>query len=109
MTHGYVVLRRIRSCVVVWVALAGPVAAQQAAPITAIRTGTLIDGTGAAPLKNAVIVIQGERITTVGAVAIPRGAAVIDLSAYTVLPASSMPTSTWPSAPSATATGSTAT
>ena len=62
-------------------------AAQQAAPITAIRAGTLIDGTGAAPVKNAVILVQGERISAVGtAVRIPAGATVIDLSAYTVLP-----------------------
>lgn len=65
---------------------------QQAAPpppqpITAIKAGTLIDGTGAAPVKNAVILIQGERITAAGPrVAIPSGATVIDLSGETVLP-----------------------
>ena len=57
------------------------------APITAIRAGTLIDGTGAAPVRNAVIVIQGDRITAVGAnVQVPAGATVIDLSGETVLP-----------------------
>jgi imidazolonepropionase-like amidohydrolase len=87
MTRICIVPRRIGSCVVALWALVGPAAAQQPAPITAIRAGTLIDGTGAAPVKSAVILIQGERITAVGAtVAIPRGAAVIDLSAYTVLP-----------------------
>ena len=63
--------------------------AQQPAVIavTAIRAGTLIDGSGGAPVKNAVILIQGDRITAVGAnVAVPRGATVIDLSAETVLP-----------------------
>ena len=68
-----------------------PVAAQQpglpAAATIAIRAGTLIDGTGAAAVKNAVIVIQGDRITAIGAgVRIPSGATVIDLSAATVLP-----------------------
>src|SRR5271154_6969255 len=54
---------------------------------TAIRAGTLIDGTGAAPLKNAVILVQGERIVKVGAgLAIPANAEVIDLSAKTLLP-----------------------
>jgi imidazolonepropionase-like amidohydrolase len=54
---------------------------------TAIRAGTLIDGTGAAPIRNAVIVIQEGRITAVGAnVQVPSGATVIDLSAATVLP-----------------------
>ncbi len=61
--------------------------AQQPQPVTAIKAGTLIDGTGTAPVKNAVILIQGERITAAGAnVAIPRGAVVIDLSGETVLP-----------------------
>ena len=41
-------------------------AAQEPPPITAIRAGTLIDGTGAAPVKNAVILVQGDRITAVG-------------------------------------------
>lgn len=62
-------------------------AAQQAQPITAIRAGTLIDGTGAAPVRNAVILIQAARITAVGTnVQVPAGATVIDLSGHTVLP-----------------------
>lgn len=70
------------------VLLAGTrLAAQQPASVMAIRAGTLIDGTGAAPVKNAVILVQGERITSVGTdVRIPSGATVIDLSAYTVMP-----------------------
>jgi imidazolonepropionase-like amidohydrolase len=61
--------------------------APQAPPVVAIRAGTLIDGTGAAPVRGAVIVIRGDRIEAVGAnVAVPPGARVIDLSRYTVLP-----------------------
>src|SRR5437867_10778723 len=61
--------------------------AQQPAPVTAIKAGALIDGAGGAPVQNAVILVQGERITAAGAnVAVPRGATVIDLSAFTVLP-----------------------
>jgi imidazolonepropionase-like amidohydrolase len=57
------------------------------AAAVAIRAGTLIDGTGAAPVRNAVIVVQGDRITAVGSnVQIPAGASVIDLSGATVLP-----------------------
>ena len=70
-------------------ALAVLLAVQQAPPnqVTAIRAGTLIDGTGGAPVKNAVIVVQGGRITAAGAnVAVPSGATVIDLSGFTVLP-----------------------
>jgi len=61
--------------------------AAPSAPVIAIRAGALIDGTGAAPLRNAVILVQGARITAVGpAVAVPAGATVIDLSSWTVLP-----------------------
>lgn len=53
-------------------------AGQEPSPITAIRAGTLSDGTGAAAVKNAVILVQGDRITAVGAgVAIPKGATVV--------------------------------
>ena len=62
-------------------------ALQQPQTTTAIRAGTLIDGTGAAPIRNAVILIQGDRITAVGSnVQVPAGATVIDLSGATVLP-----------------------
>ncbi len=57
------------------------------APVVAIRAGTLIDGTGGSPVRNAVIVIRGDRIEAVGpSVRVPAGARVIDLSRYTVLP-----------------------
>jgi len=72
---------------VIAAALLALLAVQQAPPVTAIRAGTLIDGTGAAPVKNAVILVRDGRITAAGAnVAVPSGATVIDLSAYTVLP-----------------------
>ncbi len=61
--------------------------AQQPSPITAIKAGSLIDGSGGAPVKNAVVLVQGERITAAGAgVAIPAGATVIDLTGFTLLP-----------------------
>lgn len=54
---------------------------------TAIRAGRLIDGRGGAPLANALIVIEGDRIVSVSAGGTPPpGAEVIDLSASTVLP-----------------------
>jgi imidazolonepropionase-like amidohydrolase len=61
----------------------------QKAPLrhVAIRCGRLIDGTGAAPRANAVILIEGERIREVGTgLAIPAGAQMVDLSHSTVLP-----------------------
>jgi imidazolonepropionase-like amidohydrolase len=56
--------------------------------LTVIRAGTLIDGTGAAPKKNQLIFVRGERIERVtdGSATLPAGAAVIDLSNATVLP-----------------------
>ena len=69
-----------------------PAFAQQASPapapeVVAIRAGTLIDGNGGAPLRNAVIVIRGQRIEAAGPnVAVPQGARVIDLSRATVMP-----------------------
>ncbi|HEY3121232.1 MAG TPA: amidohydrolase family protein [Vicinamibacteria bacterium] len=56
-------------------------------PVTVIKAGVLIDGGGGAPLRNAVIVVEGERITAVGSgLAVPAGARVLDLSESTVLP-----------------------
>ena len=55
------------------------------AQVVAIRAGTLIDGRGGAPVRNAVIVIQGDRIQSIGT-SVPAGARVIDLSRSTVLP-----------------------
>ena len=53
----------------------------------AIKAGRLIDGRGGAPIQNAVILVEGDRITGVGqGIAIPRDARVIDLSRKTVLP-----------------------
>lgn len=69
-------------------ASAAALAAQQPAPpVVAVRAGVLLDGTGAAPVRNAVILLRGDRIEAVGpAVRIPAGARVVDLSGYTVLP-----------------------
>lgn len=53
----------------------------------AIRCGKLIDGKGDRPIENAVILIDGDRITQVGrGLKIPAGAQIIDLSRYTVIP-----------------------
>jgi imidazolonepropionase-like amidohydrolase len=56
-------------------------------PRIAIRAGRLIDGVSRQPVSDAIIIIEGERITSVGpAVSLPPDALLIDLSAYTVLP-----------------------
>lgn len=54
-----------------------------------ISGATLIDGKGGAPLSDAVIVVEGERITAVGIrgkVKIPKGAIVVDARGKFVLP-----------------------
>jgi imidazolonepropionase-like amidohydrolase len=63
-------------------------AAPEPAPrIVAVRAGRLIDGQGGPPIRDAVILIQGDRVTAAGpGLAIPAGAEVIDLSKKTVLP-----------------------
>jgi len=59
----------------------------RAQAVTAIRAGTLIDGRGGAPVRNAVILVRDGRIQAVGTdVRVPAGARVLDLSRYTVLP-----------------------
>ena len=56
---------------------------------TVIEGGTLIDGTGAPPLADAVVVIEGDRIRGVGrqgSVQYPPGARIIDARGKYVLP-----------------------
>ena len=51
--------------------------------------GTLIDATGRPPLEDAVIVIEGERIKSVGKrseITIPKASRVIDVKGKTILP-----------------------
>ena len=55
----------------------------------AITGGTLIDGRGRDPVRNATVLIEGERILAVGpasSVSIPKGAEVIDAAGHTLLP-----------------------
>jgi len=55
----------------------------------ALVGGTLVDGFGSTPIRNSVILVEGERITAVGQVgtlAVPQGAEVISTEGMTVLP-----------------------
>ena len=55
----------------------------------ALVGGTLIDGTGAAPVRNSVVLIRGdriERVGTVGSLAVPAGYDQIPTEGMTVLP-----------------------
>jgi imidazolonepropionase-like amidohydrolase len=68
----------------------GVASAPQPAPrIKALVGGTLIDGFNGPPLRNSVVLIDGERITAVGQVgqlAVPPGAEVISTEGMSVLP-----------------------
>jgi imidazolonepropionase-like amidohydrolase len=70
-----------------------PLTAQTPAPAPAvvlIKAGRLIDGRGGPPLTSVGILVEGDRIRAVGSLAEieprARGARVIDLSRFTVLP-----------------------
>lgn len=68
---------------------ARPHAEQPASRIKALVGGTLIDGFAGPPIRNSVILVDGERITAVGQVgqlAIPAGAEVISTEGMSVLP-----------------------
>ena len=86
----------LKRCVVVglasvWVLMAGlAVCAQEKAGSpqrVAIRAARLIDGKSEAVVSNAVVLVEGEKITAVGSgLAIPADARVIDLGDATLLP-----------------------
>ena len=64
-------------------------ATASAQQIKALVGGTLIDGYGGKPIRNSVIVIEGERIKAIGQVGtlqIPQGAEIISTEGMSVLP-----------------------
>ena len=55
----------------------------------AIKAGALIDGRGGKPVRDAILLLEGERFAAVGPadkIAIPDGAEVVDASARTAMP-----------------------
>ena len=57
--------------------------------VVALRAARLIDGSGAAPINNAVVIVTNNEITAVGdasSVRVPAGAKVVDLGDVTLLP-----------------------
>ena len=68
---------------------AAPVRGQTPA-VTVFEGARLITGDGSAPIENAAVIITGDRITAVGRrgeVAVPPGAARVDITGKTVMPA----------------------
>lgn len=84
--------RALLVAVVTTVLGAGPVVARpdtRTSGLKALVGGTLIDGFGGPPIRDSVILIDGERITAVGQVGtldIPAGAEVISTEGMSVLP-----------------------
>jgi len=65
------------------------VAVAQTSKVKALVGGTLIDGYGGKPIRNSVIIIEGERIKAIGQVGtlpIPKDAEVISTEGMSVLP-----------------------
>ena len=57
--------------------------------VVALRAARLIDGTGAPPINNAIVIVTNNKITAVGdtnSVRTPAGAKIIDLGNVTLLP-----------------------
>ncbi len=62
---------------------------QRTSTVKALVGGTLVDGFGGRPIRNSVVLIEGERISAVGqvgALAVPAGAEVISTEGMSVLP-----------------------
>ena len=80
----------VSTAVVLVLALASSAqGAPEAAAVTVIRAGTLIDGKSSAQRRDQVIVVSGNRIVSVGdaaAAKVPEGAKIIDLSGAVVMP-----------------------
>jgi imidazolonepropionase-like amidohydrolase len=75
-------------CLLLAVGSASPVQSQ--APATVFEGARLITGEGNAPIENSAIVVEIDRIVAVGRrgeVAVPAGAARVDLTGKTVIPA----------------------
>jgi hypothetical protein len=82
--------RQLVLCLIVLAAAFLPaVGHAQKSPPVVLQGGTLIDATGRPPVEDAVIVVQGERITAAGKrgeVVPPKGARIIDVKGKTILP-----------------------
>lgn len=62
---------------------------QRGTGVVVLKAARVIDGTGAEPIKNGVIIVTGDKITAVGtaaSISIPSGARVIDLGDATLMP-----------------------
>lgn len=81
MKRLFIVLLSLGYCLLPWQTIA------QTTEVVFIKAGKLLDTKNEKLLDNQIIKIEGNRIKEVGGnVTIPKGAKIIDLSGYTVLP-----------------------
>ena len=83
------ILTRVRSSIALTMFFAAFVYTTNVAAVTAIVGGTVVDLEGKTPIENAVILVEGERITAIGEagkVKIPDGAARIDTEDTWLIP-----------------------
>ena len=85
-------MRRMVRALALLIAVAPFLAAQQPTAgrgVVVLRAARVIDGTGAAPIANGVVVVENERIIAIGpaaSVRVPAGARTVDLGDATLLP-----------------------
>src|SRR5262245_156643 len=82
-------MKKLALCAILIAAALGSGMSGQTRIVKALVGGTLIDGFAGPPIRNSVILVDGERITAVGEVgrlAVPAGAEVISTEGMTVLP-----------------------
>lgn len=80
---------RLAILVLALAAAAAPRAQTPPARVTAITGATLIDGTGGAPIPDAVVIVTGNRITAAGpraSVPVPAGASSLDAPGQFIVP-----------------------
>ena len=73
----------------VLVALLGAAAVAAQESVLVLQGGTLINGSGGAPIEDAVVVVRGDRISAVGRrgqIPVPAGANIIETNGRTILP-----------------------
>src|ERR1700722_10853167 len=75
--------------IVLVAAFLSPLAARSQTQTLVLDGGTVIDGTGRNPITNAVVVVEGNRITAVGSqgqVPVPQNAKIIKTDGRYILP-----------------------
>lgn len=79
----------MRRLLLLLLALASPLAAQGTDTVIAITGGTLIDGNGSTPIRDAAVIVRNGSISAVGpraSLQVPAGARVIDATGKFIMP-----------------------